>query len=378
MPYEPAVDDLVELIRSHHWETAFQEAVDLAHSSGAVEMRAVKTTKDYLDFIDGLLRWVPSESVQGKDINNALSKFYFVLDQDPLRRLQTAIRASSEAPSSTPLSAWMIRFADAMGAFLDTPESVTPESLASFRASPSYNMSDYTEPRGGWRTFNELFARSFKPGSRPVADIVNSAVVVSPADSTFGGQWEIRSDSQVTVKDMHWAIQELMEGSPYKDRFVNGLFVHAYLGPNDYHRLHAPVAGCVLEARVIPGQVYMQVVAEAVPRGATDARSLRRHRELNALDDAGYQFAQARGLIVIDSPIGLVAVLPIGMSQVSSVVVTAEVGVTVRKGEELSYFQFGGSDIVMLFEAKANVSVTAQVGTHYKMGTRVAQAFPVV
>lgn len=378
MSYEPVIQELVELIRTHHWEGAFQEAIDLARKSGVVEMREVNTTADYLDFIDGLLRWVPCENIQGKDIYIHLCKFHFVLDQPPLRILQNAIHPASEAPRSTPLSEWMVHFAVALGAFLDTPESITAESLASFRAAPSYNMSDYIEPRGGWRTFNEFFARSFKPGYRPVADVANSAVVVSPADSTFDGQWEIRSDSQVTVKNLHWQIRELMEGSPYQDRFVNGLFMHAYLGPNDYHRQHAPVSGTVLEARVNPGQVYLQVIAEPVPGDTTGARSLRTRREFDVRDDAGYQFAQARGIIVIDSPIGLVAVLPIGMSQVSSVVITAEVGVTVRKGEELSYFQFGGSDIVLLFEAKSNVSITAQVGAHYKIGTRIAQAFPVI
>ncbi len=378
MSYEPVVDELVEMIRTHKWEAAFQQAVDLAHKSGVIEMRDVKTTADYLGFINGLLRWVPSENVQGKDIYNHLCKFHFVLDQPPVRRLQNAILPHPEAPPLTPLSAWMVRFAKAMGAFLDTPESITPESLASFRASPSYNMSDYMEPRGGWRTFNELFARSFKPGYRPVAAVANPSVIVSPADSTFDGQWEIRTDSHVTVKNLHWEIRELMEGSPYKDRFVNGIFMHAFLGPNDYHRQHAPVGGTVLEARVIPGQVYLQVIAEPVAGDATGAKSLRPRRTFDAPDDAGYQFAQARGLIVLDTPIGLVAVLPIGMCQVSSVIVTAEVGVTVRKGEELSYFQFGGSDIILLFEAKSNVSITAQVGTHYKMGTRIAQAFPVI
>jgi phosphatidylserine decarboxylase len=74
----------------------------------------------------------------------------------------------------------------------------------------------------------------------------------------------------------------------------------------------------------------------------------------------------------------LVAVLPIGMCQVSSVIITAEPGVTVRKGEEISYFQFGGPDVIVLFEAKSNVSITAQLGVHYKMGTRIVEAFPVV
>ncbi|MDE5942162.1 MAG: phosphatidylserine decarboxylase, partial [Muribaculaceae bacterium] len=83
-------------------------------------------------------------------------------------------------------------------------------------------------------------------------------------------------------------------------------------------------------------------------------------------------------LIVIDSPIGLVAILPMGMAQVSSVVLTAEVGKVLHKGEEISYFQFGGSDIVMVFEASSNVSFTAQPGIHYKVGTKLAEAYPVV
>jgi phosphatidylserine decarboxylase len=66
------------------------------------------------------------------------------------------------------------------------------------------------------------------------------------------------------------------------------------------------------------------------------------------------------------------------MAQVSSVIITAEVGVTLRKGEELSYFQFGGSDIIVLFESASNVSFTAQPNVHYKQGAKIAQAYPVL
>lgn len=80
---------------------------------------------------------------------------------------------------------------------------------------------------------------------------------------------------------------------------------------------------------------------------------------------------------MLEAAIGLVAVLPVGMSQVSSVVLTAAKVVTLRKGEELSYFQFGGSDVVVLFEAKSNVSFISQPGVHYKVETQIAQAYPV-
>jgi hypothetical protein len=94
------------------------------------------------------------------------------------------------------------------------------------------------------------------------------------------------------------------------------------------------------------------------------------------LDGTGYQFVQTRGLVVIDSPIGLVACLPTGMAQVSSVVMTAEVGQTLHKGEELGYFQFGGSDFVMVFERASNVQLISQKNVHVNQGTWIGSAYP--
>ncbi len=54
--------------------------------------------------------------------------------------------------------------------------------------------------------------------------------------------------------------------------------------------------------------------------------------------------------------------MPIAMRQVSSVIVTTEAGVTLRKGEELAYLQFCDSDIIVQLEAKTNASFVAQPG----------------
>jgi phosphatidylserine decarboxylase len=373
----PVVIELEHLIKKNVWEQDFETAVANARKYNIPQLADIRNFDDYLNWINGLLYWVPAEDKPGREIYNQLCKFHFILDQPPVRKLQNAIVPHDNMPPLTPLSAWMVRYANAMGAFLDTPESLTPESLKTFYDSPNYNLQDYLVPNGGFKTFNQLFARNFKPGMRPVAAVSDPRVIVSPADCTFDGQWEIRTDSHVTVKNLHWRISELMEGSPYKDRFVNGIFMHAFLSPADYHRQHAPVGGTVLEARVIPGQVYLQVKAVPVQGDADGAHTLHPVREFDAPDDPGYQFAQARGLIVLDTAIGLVAVLPIGMCQVSSVVVTVEPGISLRKGEELSYFQFGGSDVIVLFEARSNVSISAQLGVHYKMGTKIADAYPV-
>ena len=376
--WNPVVQELVDLIAKNGWETDFNKAIQNAQKYNIPELADIESLDDLLQFLNDLLHWVPSEDYAGREIYNQLCKSYFIFDQPPVIAFQNKVVPQPEASPLTPLSAWLVNYANAMGAFLDTRESLTPESLQSFKDSPNYNMSDYIEPHDGWKTFNQVFARNFKPGYRPVAALCDQRVIVSPADCTFAGQWEVRSDSHVTVKNLHWTIGELLEGSPYKDSFENGQFMHAFLSPADYHRQHAPVGGTVVEARVIPGQVYLEVIPEPVPGDTHGRHRLKPVRAFDAPDNAGYQFAQARGLIVLDTPIGLVAVLPIGMCQVSSVILTAEVGVTVRKGEELSYFQFGGSDVILVFQAKSNVSFTAQPNVHYKVGTKIADAYPVL
>jgi Phosphatidylserine decarboxylase len=212
---------------------------------------------------------------------------------------------------------------------------------------------------------------------RPIAAINDQSVIVSPADSTFAGQWEIRSDSHVDIKGLRWRIEELLEGSPYKDAFKGGIWCHSFLNTFDYHREHAPVGGKVLEARVIPGTVYLNVIAQPVAGSIDNKHELAMVRQFDAPDNPGYEFMQTRGLVVIESEIGLVAVLPMGMAQVSSIVLTVEAGQTLQKGDEISYFQFGGSDIVMVFQRQSNVNITAHQNVHYRMGAAIAKAYPV-
>jgi len=375
--YHPIVQDLVQLIELNNWKQHFERAIKKANGKNVPLLENVKNLEEYLDWIDAFLYWVPTENSSGQNVNDHLSAFYFIADQEPLLSLQNKVVPNDNALPLTTFSEWLVNYANAMGDFLDTPESLTPESEQTFYDSPYYNMKEYSRPHGGWRSFNQIFARHFKPGYRPIAAVSDQSIVVMPADSTFGGQWEIRKDSNVTVKNLNWKVSELLEGSPYKDRFENGLFMHSYLSPTDYHRQHAPVGGKVLEARVIQGQVYLEVEATPIEK-QPGKHQLKLKRNYDSFDTAGYQFAQSRGLIVLETPIGLVAILPIGMCQVSSVILTAEVGVTVRKGEELSYFQFGGSDIILLFEASSNVCFSAQKNVHYKMGTKIAQAYPVI
>ena len=361
--YHPVVQELIDMIAQNGWQSKFEEALKKAQSYNVIGFEDVKTLDDYFKWVDAQLKWVPVEDRYGKEVFKHVCKFYFILDQSPVKELQNPVTPHDKMQPLTPLSAWMRKFINALGEWMDSPLTLTGESEETFYKSAPYNMDEYERPHGGWKSYNQFFARYTKPGYRPIADIADSRIITAPADATFDGQWEVNSNTGVDIKGIYWNIEELLQDSPYASAFKGGHWTHSFLNTTDYHRQHAPVAGTILEARVIQGTVYLQVTAEPIPGDP---------------DDPGYEFMQTRGLFVIDSPIGLVAVLPMGMAQVSSIVPTAEVGRTLRKGEEISYFQFGGSDIVMVFQEKSNITFTAQPGVHYKVGTQLAVAHPVI
>lgn len=377
--YHPVVQELRDWVDvSSDRQKKFDEAILSATQQNVVGMQDIHCLSDWFSFLNSLQLWVPSESVNANEIFNRFSKLYFVLDQPSVFPYQSSVTPNSSKELSF-VSKWIIRFNVAFGTFMDTPASLTPETLATFKASSKYSFSEYSPPRGGWRTFNEFFARHYKPGYRPIASIEDSSVITSPADFTFSGHLEISPLSTINAKGLTWNISELMADSPFKDYFKSGRWMHGYNATSDYHRIHAPVGGKVVEARVMSGQHYALIEVLELDTEQPDSRdekmkTLHKRRVFYTPNDPGYQFVQGRGLVVLDTDIGMVAILPVGMAVISSVILTAEVGVTLRKGEELGYFQFGGSDIVVLFEAKRKVKLNAEVGAHYKMGVEIGKA----
>ena len=294
-----------------------------------------------------------------------------MLDQEPVKSLLSKVDPSTVGQELTPLSEWVLEFDNSWGQFLDSPDSVG--HIEDFKSNPLFQWDEFMAPPSGYFTYNQFFARHIKPGMRPIAAIADDSVITSPADCTFVDYWEVDNDSNIFIesKGLQWSIQDLLADSEYGDEFAGGIFTHSFLNTNDYHRWHTPVSGTVLESKIIQGQDYLDI--EAVPGPIVDGKQT---HELSILDGTGYQFVQTRGMIVIDSPIGLVACVPMGMWPVSSVVITADKGRTVQKGDELGYFAFGGSDFVMVFQQKSNVILNGRPNKHVRTGTCIGRAFP--
>jgi len=335
--HEPVVNELVTLLDT---EPALQLTLQAAIENA--NLGNIQDVDGFLAYLDELATWVPRE----RDFVPHILELYYIVNLAPENLLN----------DDEQFNGWLHRMIEVYGEFLDTPASAA--YLDEFIARPNYKMEDYFVGPSGWLTFNQFFAREVRPGKRPIAEPYDDRVIVAPADAVYMGQWPIDEDSTITAKGLEWRIDQLLGDSSFSDAFKGGTYTHSFLYIDDYHRYHVPVAGTIREVRNISGKVYMDVSRNA--EGALDV-----------VDGDTYQFSQERGLIVIDSPtVGLVAVLPIGMSYVSSVNLSARVGDELRKGDEFGYFLFGGSDIVMVFQDKGIV-LDAEVGTKYLQGQRV-------
>jgi phosphatidylserine decarboxylase len=319
----------------------------------------------YEAYLRGFIRWIPQQTDArawtkqapgeryGKEVSDRLSHFFWLVDQK-VDEGQTAIAENSDV-----FRDWLTEFARQWGSFLDTTESFSQEVLDSFlENAPEYDVRasmihGIPNMPSGWLTFNQFFARRLNAGLRPVADPASNLVVTSPADCMYQHTYDIDSESNIpatTLKGTHTYgnVKQLIEGSRYAESFAGGTFVHYMLPPSSYHRYHLPVSGRIEESFVISGKVFVQVDLE--------------DHELQSKDSAetGYEFSQNRGVVTIDTSgsdagdVGTVAVIPVGMAHVASVILTAMEGTQGAKGEEFGYFQFGGSDIILLFQEGAD------------------------
>ncbi|SAK45462.1 phosphatidylserine decarboxylase [Caballeronia catudaia] len=204
-------------------------------------------------------------------------------------------------------------------------------------------LCDPQKPYWGFASWNHFFTREFKPDARPVAQPADDKIIVSACEaSPYNVQDDVQLQDSFWIKSQPYSLLEMFTAKEAQlaRRFVGGTVYQAYLSAFFYHRWHAPVSGTITKAYLVDGTYYSDAESEG-----EDPSSLN--------DSQGYISAvAARAVIVIDCDdraIGEVACVFVGMAEVSSCMIEALPGQRVRKGDELGYFQYGGSTYCLIF-----------------------------
>jgi len=212
-----------------------------------------------------------------------------------------------------------------------------PASTSQIRDFINFHQLDMSEvllPVEEFRNFNEFFYRALKPEARPCSAPNEPRIVVSPADCRCVVYDRIDEATRFWVKGREFSVERLL-GNAYPEdaaKYRNGAMGVFRLAPQDYHRFHVPVDGVMGEPKTIEGEYY-----------TVNPMAIR-----SALDVYG---ENVRVLVPIDSVAhGRVMVVCVGAMMVGSTMITRKTGEKVSRAEELGYFKFGGSTLLILFE----------------------------
>ena len=120
------------------------------------------------------------------------------------------------------------------------------------------------------------------------------------------------------------------------------------MDPWCYHRWHAPVTGTIVKAYKLNGSYFL------------DKPGAFRDSNKSYIDSQPMlSIVSVRQIYIIrikDTDLH-VAVIEIGMDEVSSCISTAIEGQEVNAGDQLGYFQFGGSSHCVIFDKNMKVDI---------------------
>ncbi|KWU41255.1 hypothetical protein RHOSPDRAFT_23357 [Rhodotorula sp. JG-1b] len=247
----------------------------------------------------------------------------------------------------------------------DSPSSV--KDIEPFIRFHHLNLNEVLDPLDSFKTFNEFFFRKLKADARPVADPEDLRTVVSCADCRAMFFQTIDEATSIWIKGREFTIGRML-GDYYRDKapeYEGGSLAIFRLAPQDYHRYHSPIDGVMGKQEYITGQYY-----------TVNPMAIR--------SNVSVYSENVRLVASIDSPVfGEVmnVCVWIGAMMVASIHMTKKEGEEVKRGDEVGYFAFGGSTIVVLFKPNTVrfdddllANSKNSIETLIRMGTRIGRA----
>jgi phosphatidylserine decarboxylase len=228
------------------------------------------------------------------------------------------------------------------------------------------DLAEAAEPVGAFGSFNAFFTRALRDGVRPID--ARPGVVVSPTDSRLTGLGVVPGDGRIEqVKGQAYSLDALLASPEEAEPYRGGLHATLYLSPGMYHRVHAPVDGCIVGWRYVPGRLY--------PVNPPAVRSV-----------PGLFTRNERVVVFLEADeLGLIALVLVGAANVGRITLrftelATNAGAAavrdhpseplpVRRGEELGAFNLGST--VVLVVANPALAANVSPGVLVRVGEAV-------
>ncbi|MHA1649431.1 MAG: phosphatidylserine decarboxylase [Candidatus Helarchaeota archaeon] len=242
-----------------------------------------------------------------------------------------------------------LRLSRIIGKMWDRPES--KKLIPRFIERMDVNIAELEKKPSEFPSLNAFFARSIDLSKRPFEKGgPNPLNIYSPSDGLVLVYSNVKQAKDRFIKGKNFSLSRLLDNN---DEFISivkdGAMVIIRLQPKDVHRMYAPLSG-VVGVFQWAGTRLHTVKSTIVARPDVDV------------------FTENIRVIIPfhDTPVGSFLLIAIGAPLIGSIVLHPKPGEKVELGQEIGYFQYGGSTIVLLFPPKPPIEWRFPIDKDYE------------
>ena len=213
-------------------------------------------------------------------------------------------------------------------------------SIAVWRLFSDLDLSE--AKKNHFKSMHDCFTRELRPGLRPVDP--DPQIVVSPCDAIVGAHGAIADTELFQIKGAPYSLLDLVGDPAVVEAHRGGRFVTLRLTSSMYHRFHAPHDGRIEQVTSISGDTWN-----------VNPISLKRIERLFCKNERAVirtRLATGESLTLV--PVAAILVASLRLHFLDIVLGAGNRGpktfacdVSVRKGEELGWFEHGSTIIVL-------------------------------
>ncbi|MDR2337217.1 MAG: archaetidylserine decarboxylase [Deltaproteobacteria bacterium] len=134
---------------------------------------------------------------------------------------------------------------------LESPRFLIQLAINYFIKCYKINLEEIEKPPSDYTCLNEFFTRNLACGAREI-----SAGLVSPVDGKITQFGQIKNTTLIQAKGIDYTLDELLIDPELAKHFKDGFFITIYLAPYNYHHIHTPIDGEIVESIHVPGKLW--------------------------------------------------------------------------------------------------------------------------
>lgn len=252
------------------------------------------------------------------------------------------------------------------------PKPFSTWLVRAFARGVGANLSECTKPIEEYRSIGDFFVRDLRPESRPIAK-----GMVSPVDGTLRFAGPIVGRELVQVKGKNYSLDKFLGLVAGEEVGNLSFYFNLYLSPRDYHHVHSPIDGTVVEVVHLPGKLWpvndwsMQTI---------DGLFVQNERVVvhlaTAIGKVVVVFVGATNVGRIEIPwIPLVTNASPWFGQKPGARIVHRTGapLEIKKGDRLGTFHMGSSVVVLTEKADLKLASELTAPTAVKFGQTIAE-----